>query len=136
MENTAPDLSLADAATQLDAQLTTLGAQTSQVLRTMTDALLQAITTFEMPTDFAGITKAARALITLDRLVKQLYAPPRAAKVKTSVERIERHEEKTDAEPEPIVSHPFTDIQPPRNRHEARRMAKTMVQVMKKVASG
>ena len=158
MENTA-----SQSVTDISAQLDALRLQSFQCLQVMTAVLFKAMETFEAPTDYAGIARAARALITLDKLVKQLYAPPKVARTRAKPgtdkpagpkpHPVEKaidivlpaddlsESETTDAQPcegQVILpaDHPFATFKQPRNRHEARRMAKAMVQAMKKTATG
>ena len=148
MENTAPTPSLTDISAQLDA----LRLQSFQCIQVMTAVLFKAMETFEAPKSYTDVTKMARALMTLDKLVKQIYAPPKIAKPRTkpSTEPKPSPAEKaidailTDgsesepAEPPfaPTAADPYAGYHQPRNRHEARRMAKIMVQAMKKTAGG
>ena len=147
MENTAPTSSVPDISAQLDA----LRLQSFQYIQVMTAVLFKAMDSFEAPKSYTDVTKMARALITLDKLVKQIYAPPKVAKPRAkppaeprpspaekAIDDLLPAESESEAtEPfAPTPENPYAGYTQPRNRHEARRMAKVMVQAMKKTATG
>ena len=153
MENTAPTMSSGtQSLTDISAQLDALRLQSFQYIQVMTAVLFKAMDSFEAPKSYTDVTKMARALITLDKLVKQIYAPPKPVKTraKPPAEPKPSPAEKAidvilpsdSSEPEstepfaPTPENPYAGYTQPRNRHEARRMAKVMVQAMKKTATG